>query len=505
MVKSIHRQVGLALLAAALLTPVSATAQRGVLSGLDAYISKAIKDWEVPGLAIAIVRNDSVIHTGAYGVKELGKPDAVTPQTIFAIGSSSKAFTTALLGVQVDEGKIRWDDPVEKYLSGFHLFDPYASRELSIRDAVSHRSGLARGDLLWYGSEMNRDEIMRRVRYLQPTWSFRSNFGYQNIMYLAAGELSAKVGGKSWDDLIHERLFTPLGMNHSNTTVTKLKALSDVSTPHTRLDDKVTPIAWRNIDNIAPAGSINSNVIDMAQWVRMHLNKGTYGGKQILKPATVREMQLANTVIRSDARTDSLLPETHLRAYGLGWFLEDYKGRKIVQHGGNIDGMTALVWMVPEENFGMVILTNMNGTNLPTALAHRVTDLLIGDARRDWSAEYLAFVREGLRRAAANPNSPERTRVANTKPALALEKYAGTFDNEMYGTLTVEHKDGKLLIRGDAFHVGELEHWHYDVFRIKWSDRMMGQPFATFILDSQARAQTLRVDGIGDYTRRAPR
>ena len=491
------------LLSAALLVPAAPIhAQSGQLKGLEAYIDQAIKAWEVPGLAISIVRNDSVIHASGYGVRELGKPARVTPQTIFAIGSASKAFTAAVLATQVDDGKIKWDDPASKYLPGLEMNDPYVSSQLTIRDLLSHRSGLARGDLLWYASEYDRDEVVRRVRYLEPTWSFRSNFGYQNIMYVAAGQLAARIGGKSWDDLVHEKLFAPLNMHHSNTTVTRLGALSDVAAPHTRFDDKLTVVPYRNIDNAGPAGSINSNVIDMAQWVRMHLAKGSIGGKQVLKPESVREMQLPNIVIRSDARTDSLLPETHLRAYGLGWFLEDYRGRKIVHHGGNIDGMSALVWMVPEENIGLVILTNLNGTSLPTALAHRVTDLLLGEAKRDWSAEYLAFTKEGQRRAAAAGGAAERARVANTKPSLALDKYTGTFDNEMYGTLVVELKDGKLMIRGDALHTGELEHWHFDIFRAAWSDRGLGRPFATFILDPQARAMTLRIDGLGDYTRR---
>ena len=486
----------------ALLTPSSSLlAQRAPLQGLDAYVNKAIKDWEVPGMGLVIVKNDSIVHLAGYGVRELGKPEKVTPQTIFAIGSSSKAFTAALAGIAVDEGKARWDDPAEKYLSGFHVFDPYVSRELSIRDLLSHRSGLARGDLLWYGTGMERDSILQRVRFLEPTWSFRSTFGYQNIMYLAAGQVAARIFGKSWDDLIHERLFTPLGMNHSNTTVTKLSGLNDVSSPHARVEGKIRTVPWRNIDNIGPAGSINSNVSDMAQWIRMHLNGGKIGGKEVLKPATVREMQEPNTVIRSNPRSDSLLPETHLRAYGLGWFLEDYRGRKIVHHGGNIDGMTALVWMVPEEKLGIVMLTNMNGTSLPTALAHHITDLYLGGGKRDWSADYLAFTRESERRAAAAGNPAERNRVTDTKPSLSLDKYAGNYDNEMYGRITVEHKDGKLLIRGAGARSGELEHWHFDVFRAAWSDAMMGRSFVSFVLDPQARAVMVRIDGLGDFNR----
>ena len=187
---------------ATLLLPAAAVAQRAPLGGLDAYIDKALKDWDVPGLALAIVRNDSIVHARGFGVKQLGQPGNVTERTVFAIGSSSKAFTAGLIGLLVDEGKLKWDDPVAMHLPGFQMNDPYASKELTIRDALSHRSGLARGDRLWYATELDREEILRRVRYLEPTWSFRSTFGYQNLMYLAAGQIAARVAGKSWDDLI---------------------------------------------------------------------------------------------------------------------------------------------------------------------------------------------------------------------------------------------------------------------------------------------------------------
>jgi hypothetical protein len=313
--------------------------------------------------------------------------------------------------------------------------------------------------------------------------------------------MGAKVAGKSWDDLVAEKIFAPLGMRSTNTSIKKLTSLSDVSTPHARINEKVTPIKWRDIDNIAPAGSINSTATDMAQWVRLQLGKGTYQGKALLRPNTVREFQSANTVIRSDARTDSLLPETHLRAYGLGWFLEDYRGRKLVHHGGNIDGMSALVFMVPEENFGLVILTNMNGTSLPAALARRIADLYIGGAKRDWSADYLAFTKEGQRRAALSAQNTENSRVKDTKPSLPLEKYAGTYENEMYGAVKLEVKDGKLLMNAGPSFIGPLEHWNYDTFRVNWSDPMAGRTMVTFVLDAQGRAATIKVDGLADFQR----
>ena len=226
-------------------------------------------------------------------MRKLGDPTPVDEKTLFAIGSSSKAFTAASIAMLVDEGKLKWDDPATKYLPGFQLFDPYATRELSVRDLLSHRSGLERGDLLWYGTSYSRDEIVQRVRYLKPSWSFRSKFGYQNIMYLAAGQIVAGLSGKPWDDFIRDRIFKPLGMTSSSTSIKNLKAASDVATPHAKLDGKVESISWRNIDNIAPAGSINSNVIDMAQWVRLQLGEGSYKGQRLISSGGAKALHTA--------------------------------------------------------------------------------------------------------------------------------------------------------------------------------------------------------------------
>ena len=254
-----------------------ARAQQDLGPDFETYVNNAIKEWQVPGVAIAVIKDDKVVFAKGFGLRDINKTVPVDEHTLFAIGSSSKAFTTASLAMLVDENRLKWDDPATKYLPGFQVFDPYASRELTVTDLVTHRSGMARGDLLWYASPYDRDEILRRTRYLKPSWSFRSRFGYQNLMYLAAGQVVASVSKKSWDEFVRERIFTPLGMKTSSTSI-KAFGSDNVATPHQKLDDKVEAIAWRNIDNIAPAGSINSNVVEMAQWVRMQLGGGVYEG-----------------------------------------------------------------------------------------------------------------------------------------------------------------------------------------------------------------------------------
>ena len=467
----------------------------------EEYVNKAIKDWGVPGVAIAIVKDDRVVFAKGFGVRELNKPTPVDDQTLFAIGSSSKAFTSASLAMLVDEGKLKWDDPATKYLPGFQLFDPYSTRELTVSDLMSHRSGLVRGDLLWYASPYDRNEVLRRVRFLKPSWSFRSRYGYQNIMFLAAGQIIPSVTTKTWDDFVRDRIFTPLGMKSTNVSIKSLSGAANVATPHAKIDEKVQAIAWRNIDNIAPAGSINSNVQDMAQWLRLHLGDGIYQNKRLLSSAAIKEMQTSQTVIRLEGLMKSQYPEAHFLNYGLGWFLSDYRGRKLVEHGGAIDGMRAEVAMIPEEKVGVVILTNLGGNLLPHALMYKVFDFYLSAPQRDWSSEILKVAKGLEDQAKAAEKKSEADRVKGSSPSLALDKYAGTFQSEMYGESKVGFVDNKLVVSFGPNYTGDLEHWHFDTFRVKWRDPSQGRGFVNFKLNSQGKADLLTIEGISDFTR----
>ncbi|HEY9434605.1 MAG TPA: serine hydrolase [Blastocatellia bacterium] len=481
-----------------------AFAQEAPLQGFDEYVNKALKDWEVPGVGIAIVKGDKVVLAKGYGVRKLGDPTPVDDRTIFAIGSSSKAFTAAALAMLVDEGKIKWDDPVTKHLPGFELYDPYASKEMTVRDLLCHRSGLDRGDLMWYGSEYGRNEIIRRARFLKPSWSFRSQFGYQNIMYLTAGQITPAVTGKSWDDFIKDRFFKPLGMAASSTSVNDLKSSNNVSAPHGKIEEKVVAIPWRNIDNIAPAGSINSNIAEMTAWVRMQLSDGEFSGQRLLSSGAIKEMQKSHTVVPYDPPWSLLFPEAHFVTYGLGWLLSDYRGRKVVEHGGNIDGMSALVAFVPEEKLGLVVLTNLSGSELRTALKLRIIDAFLGGEAKDWSAIHLKTMKsfEAQGKAAEKKRNDER--VKDTKPSLALDKYAGTYQDEMYGDLKVEQDEsGKLVARYGPTFTGDLEHWHYDTFQAAWRDRTLGKSQVTFTLNAQGKVESVKIQNMADF-KRAP-
>lgn len=480
---------------------ISAFAQPAPLQGFSEYAEKALKDWKVPGMAIAVIKDDKIVFAKGFGVRELGKPEPVDEHTLFAIGSSSKAFTAASLAMLMDEGKLKWDDPATKYLPWFELYDPWVTREATVRDLLTHRVGLERGDLLWYGSAYDRDEVIRRIRFLEPSSSMRSKFGYQNVMYLAAGQIAAGISGKSWDDLIAEQIFGPLGMKESSTTIRALSKSKDVATPHAEIDDKVQKVAWRLIDNIAPAGSINSNVVDMAQWVRLQLGKGKYGDKQLISERSVREMQTPQMVIRLEGQMTLLYPKAHFLNYGMGWFLSDYRGRKLVEHGGAIDGMRAEVAMIPEENVGLVILTNMNGTMLPHLLAYRIFDAYLGAETEDWSGNVLkqfSVLMEGAKQA---QKKAEAERVQGTAPSLALEKYVGEYTNEMYGEARVTLVDGVLTAEyGPAFK-GTMEHWNYDTFRATWDNLIQGKGFVSFTLNPKGNVASMDIQGLAAFDR----
>jgi CubicO group peptidase (beta-lactamase class C family) len=482
----------LAILLLALYTaPLSA--QADPLPGLQQWLDRALRDWEVPGLALAVVRRDTIIYARGFGVREAGKPDRVDERTLFAIGSASKAFTAAAVGVLVDEGKAKWDDKVTHHLPSFQLYDPYVTREMTLRDLLTHRSGLARGDQVWYGGTYDRAEIVRRVRHLQPSWSFRSTFGYQNLMYLTAGQVIETLSGVSWDAFVNERFFTQLGMPESSTTTNALQGKPNVATPHAKLDGAVRPIAWRNIDNVAPAGSINSNVSEMAQWVRLHLGDGAIGERRVLSDSVAREMRTPHMAIRHEGGWALMAPDANFLAYGLGWFMHDHAGRRIVHHGGNIDGNSALVAFIPEEKLGLVILTNMNSTSLPTAVSHHVFDMLLDVVvERDWSERMLEARRRLDTQAETQRRQQDSARVAGTRPSLPLEAYAGTYTDSLYGDAAVSVESGKLVVRYQTAFTGDLTHWHYDTFQVKWRDAMMGTALVTFTLDERGRPASMR-------------
>ncbi|MEA3496854.1 MAG: serine hydrolase [Bacteroidota bacterium] len=460
---------------------------------LDKYFEEAIKEWNVPGMAVAIVKKNEVILSKGYGVRTINVNKKIDKNTLFPIASITKSFTSAAIASLVDEGKLSWDDPVRKYLPYFKLYDPYVSENMKVRDLLCHRSGLKTfsGDLLWYGSSYSREEVLRRARFLKPEYGFREHFGYSNIMYIAAGEVVEMVSGKSWDEYINEKFFEPLGMAKSNTSLTELKKYKNIARPHTEKDGKVIEIPYLNWDNVGGAGAINSNVNEMAQWIKLQLNNGSLDGKKYFSRKSSEEMWSAHTV---QAVSRSILwPSNHFKAYGLGWGLFDYHGKKIVGHSGGYDGIISYIALVPEEDLGFIILTNKNSA-LYYAMFYKILDVFIGDIDKDWSKIIHEIV---MSRDEANKEKKNSEILKETKPILDLKEYTGIYGGKLYGNSEIFIKDGKLYLKflPSPKFVGELKHYKYNTFEIEFEYfPSLPKGKVHFLIDENGKTEELRID-----------
>jgi CubicO group peptidase (beta-lactamase class C family) len=436
----------------------TAPSTEAALAGLDAYVEQARKTWDVPGVSVVIVKDDKIVYAKGFGVREVGKPGKVDADTIYAIGSASKAFTAAALGILVDEKKIAWDGKVHDYMPAFELADPWVTRQVTVRDLLAHRSGVQSNGLLWVGSGADRNEVIRRLRFQTASLGFRNNFHYQNEMYMVAGEVVPAVSGIGYDKFLASRIFAPLGMRRTNTSVTDLKGLANVATPHVPIDGRMTAIDYHLIDNIGGAGVINSSGRDMAQWVRMQLGGGSFEGKQLIAPATLAEMHTGQIVSGSGGGSFKFTE------YGLGWGLQEYRGQKIVHHTGGIDGMHSLVGMIPDRKLGVIVLTNTYPNRVTSAIELRVFDAFMDGARTDHIAVLKA--RDDAMKAAQEKATPPRPATI-APPTLPLDRYAGTYSSDMVGEVKVALVDGALVLSRPTASAA-LVHDNKDQFKAKW-------------------------------------
>jgi len=464
---------------------------------LDSYFQKALTTWKVPGMAVAIIKNDSIILLKGYGLKETGKAGRVDENTSFAVASNTKSFTASAIGILVDEGKIKWDDKVVDYLPRFRLYDPYVTQSMTIRDLLSHRSGLETfsGDLIWYGSSYSRDEVIKRAAFLKPKYGFRTTYGYSNIMYLTAGQIVAEVSGMSWDDFISQRILKPLGMKNTNTSISKLDLKGNTSLPHNDVDEKIIAINYLNWDNIGPAGSINSSAADMIKWIQLQLHKGKWDNETIISEKSLRQQWSPQTIQQVSSFSEKLWPSTHFKNYGMGWSLMDYHGKKVISHSGGYDGMISFTGFVPEADLGFVILTN-NNSSLYYPLSFKILDTYLSHDTTDWSAKFYELI-ESNKEAEKKAKEDDALRyIPDTSPTLSLEKYTGTYLSEIYGEVKVELKDNKLylsFIPTPIFH-SPLEHWQYNTFKIRFADvPSLPEGKAAFIIETD-QVQKLLID-----------
>ncbi len=482
----------------AVLFAAQALAQSGrdPLAGLDTWIPAAMARWEVPGVAVAVVKDQKVVMARGFGVRSVNEPGVVDADTLFGIGSNTKAFTATALGLLVKEGKISWDDPVLRYLPEFQMSDPLVTRKITVRDLLCHRSGLATfaGDLMAFGSVYDRAEVIQRIRFIEPGYDFRTGFGYSNLMFLVAGEIIPRAGGASWDDFVRQRFFTPLGMARSSTTLAELLAATNVAAPHGLIDGKVVPIPHDNVDNIAPAGSINSSANDMARWLLLQTGNGAYDGRQVVDPSVISETRTLHNAIPVGEAATKLNPWTHFSGYGLGWGLSDYRGRLLVSHTGGLNGMISMVAIVPEENLGVVVLTNFDTHPLSRAVTNTILDAYLGADDQGWDQRYADVVQKLRDRRELEGKARDQAHLANTKPSLPLEAYAGRYTSAVFGDAQVTLVGGVLTLTPTSHPgiIGRLDPWQLDTFLCAWSDAVWDQSLVYFDLDDAGAVTQLR-------------
>jgi CubicO group peptidase (beta-lactamase class C family) len=437
-----------------------ADAARQALAGFDRFVDSAMTAWKVVGLGLGIVVDGQVVYAKGHGLRNLDQKLPVTPKTLFAIGSSSKAFTVFALGTLVDQGKLDWDKPLITYLPEFRLYDPAATLRISPRDLVTHRSGLPRHDLVWYNNTTStRADLVRRIAFLPPNKDLREAFQYNNLMFLTAGVLAGRLMNSSWEDAIRRLVFQPLGMPTSNFSVDDSRKTDDFALGYEVRKDTVRSMPFRNIDLIGPAGSINSSTEEMLKWISMHLAGGSIGGKQVINRSTLTDMYAPHMPI-GGMPTDKDIGATN---YGMGWFLASYRAHYLVQHGGNIDGFSAMVALLPQDNVGIVVLTNQNGSALPALIRNHAIDRILSLTPRNWNAELLAAAKRAEAAGKEAEEKKQSVRVGGTKPSHPLPAYVAEYAHPGYGTLAVTQDGDHLVATYNAISTA-LDQWHYDVF-----------------------------------------
>ena len=474
-------------------------------------IEGILRSWNVPGAGIGVVKNGELVLARGFGVKEAGQTAPVDAETNFAIGSNTKAFTAACIGMLVEEGRLDWDDKVIRYLPDFALYDPWITREVTIRDLLSHRVGVCEAERFLYNNACSNAEVVRRWRYVQPAAPFRADFQYSNIGFMVAGEILRAITGNTWEEWVRDRIFLPLGMKRSTTNFEDAKALENIAMPHVngctgllsiraRMADPVYPIPWYGFGSQA-AGGITSNVLEMLSWLGMFLGNGTYQGKTILRPETVAMLTRPSNIIQNPARSmpsiAALEPDIQFWAYGLGWFVTDYKGRKFVFHGGQVQGMISLCGMMPQEELGFAILTNINLSVVQVILGLTICDAVLGGARRDWNTDYLGLVRMLRQGEEKDAQQLAASRKKAARPSLPLNAFTGRYSHDYFGEHTVSLEDAHLALSFSPRLSGDLEHWQDNEFLIHWRDDPFDGDFLTFSIgqDGQVDGFVMKQDG----------
>ncbi len=429
------------------------------LDGFDEFVNSVRQQWNVPGLGLGIIQNGKVIFAKGYGFRNVEQKLPVTTRTLFPIGSTSKSFTALALAILHDDGKIDWDTPVRQYLPAFQLQDQVATERLTLRDLLTHRTGLARHDLVWYSSNFTRKQMFERLRYLEMSKDLRSTFQYNNLMFMTAGYLAGEVSGLGWEGLVRKRIFDSLDMKASNFSDADSQKSPDYSLPYAEVKGAVKQIPFKPIEEIGPAGGINSNIDEMLHYAQMLLDKGKYAGKQIVSEAGVKQVHSPQMVMGTAPR----FAELGYPAYGMGWVIQSYRGHHYVWHNGGIDGFYTLFCLLPNDNLGLVILSNRLGHPAAEIVAYNVFDRLLGLEPVGWNQRFKDEEAKQKKAEEEQAKKASSTSKLGTHPAHDLKEYAGKYENPGYGTVTVTFAGDKLTLALNNISA-PLAHYHYEVF-----------------------------------------
>lgn len=473
-----------------------------VTDSLDNYINREMQKWRIPGVAVAVVKDGKVVACKGYGVKKMSSTEKVDENTLFQIASNSKAFTGTSLALLAYQKKLSLDDKVTKWLPWFRLYDSLASRDATVRDLLTHRLGFQtfQGDFLNWNCNLTRKELIVNMRNVKPVYPFRYKYGYCNAGFLTAGEVIPAVCDTSWDDYIAAHFFKPLNMQRSSTQRKFIVSDYNAAYPHTIVDDKMVLISHANIDNIGPAGSINSSVKDMSNWLLMQLDSGRFNGKQVIPYEVIRETRASQMAIAK--RSNPLFPSNHFNAYGLGWFLKDLYGKQMVEHTGGANGFVTSVCLVPEQKLGVVVLTNSDANEFFLALNEQIVDAYSNVPYRNLSEIYYNGFKQQSTEQAEQLKALREKAASKPKAALDLKNYTGKYTNVVYGDITIT-QEKEILKLSLSHHTGvtaKLEPLGENKFLCTYSDVTLGVREIFFTLENNAvKSVTISVSEFVDY------
>jgi len=462
----------------------------------DAYVEKSRNSFQVPGLAVTVVKDGKVILKKGYGVQQLGTSKVVDTQTLFACASTTKAMTATCMAILVDEGKVKWDDPVIKYLPDFQLYDVHVTRELKIRDLFTHNSGVGNADFFWSIMNVSSDDVLSKMKMVKPSYSLRSGFIYQNIFYLYAGKVIEKVSGQPWEEFIQKRIFQPLSMTR---TFPMQKMVNDPNQakPHYLIENKITVIKSTNADVIGPAGSVWSCADDMSKWALCMLDSSKYAGGRLVKSSTWKELFRPQVIVNEDEfYPTAKLTKPNWMTYSLGWFQQDYQGKKVNYHTGSLAGEIAIHGQLPDSKLAIYVFGNYDHAEIRHALMFKAFDVFGTGGTRDWSNEIHTLYGNFQAGAEKSEKAFEDARVLNTKPSLPLDEYTGKYTDPLYGEVIITRENDDLIIVSNQYLKARVSHWHYDTFRGWYDKKWNGKLNMSYVLNEKGKVSKVNFEGL---------